>query len=273
MHWVRQGCVMGLCVMLAGGPSVGWAFSPVNLNQGYPTRLDDAYAVPKGTWVLQSALRGDVFDTPSGAERGRLRSTHDLRLGVGERTELTLGGTGLHGPKDPGTLDNPSSLNVGVMTQVYRPSEDYSTLPAIGVRVTAGIPLMGERSNPSLQVALLGSWKVRNEWFLSTNLWYGVVPEFEPGHWVSGRTHLWGVTTGAAKALSATSVLVMNINVNQDPLETGRSGGEGWVVSPELGYIVSIENNWHVAVGMSRDFMGSTGQAIVRTTVGVSYVF
>jgi hypothetical protein len=65
----------------------------------------------------------------------------------------------------------------------------------------------------------------------------------------------------------------MNINANQDPLHTGQAGGEGWVVSPEFGYIVAVETNWHVAVGVSRDFMGSTGQALVRTTVGVSYVF
>lgn len=273
MEWVRHGGVIGLCLLLVGGPSTGWALSPVNLNQGYPTRLDDAYAVPKGTWVLQSALRGDVFDTASGAERGRLRSTHDLRIGIGDRTELTVGGTAFRGPKDPGTLDNPSSLNVGVMTQLYRPFEDYSALPALGVRVTAGIPLRGERSTPSLQTSLLASWKVRNDWFLSTNLWYGVVPEFEPGHWVAGRSSLWGVTTGAAKALSASSVLVMNITANQDPLKTGRSGGEGWVVSPELGYIVAIEKNWHVSAGVSRDFMGSTGQALIRTTVGVSYAF
>lgn len=273
MDWVREGSVIGLCLLIVAGPSTGWAMSPVNLNQGYPTRLDDAYAVPKGTWLLQSAIRADVFETVSGAERGRLRSIHDLRIGIGDRTELTMGGTGLTGPKDPGTLDNPSAVTLGVMTQVYRPLEDYSVLPAIGVRVTAGVPIMGDRSTPSLQASLLGSWKARQDWFLSTNLWYGMVPDYERGHWASGRTSLWGVTTGAAKALSPSSVLVMNINVHQDPLHAGTGGGEGWVVSPELGYIVVVEQRWHVAMGVSRDFLGATGQAVVRTTIGVSYAF
>ena len=273
MEWVRQIGVIGLCVVLTGGPSTGWALSPVNLNAGYPTRLDDAYAVPKGTWLLQTALRADVFENSSGAERGRLRSTHDLRIGIGDHTELTLGGTGLRGPTSPGTLDNPSSVNLGVMTQLFRPTEEYGALPALGVRVTAGIPVMAERSTPSVQTSLLASWKVRQDWFLSTNLWYGVVPAFEPGHWAAGRTSVWGVTTGAAKALSTSSVVVMNITVNQDPLDTGRRGGEGWVATPELGYIVAIEKNWHVSVGVSRDFMGTTGQALIRTTVGVSYAF
>lgn len=273
MRLMWRTLVMGMCLGLWGEPSVSQALSPVNLNQGYPTQLDDAYPVPKGSLVIQNGLRTDVFEVSRGTDRGRVRTIHDLRAGVGEHTELTVGAIGLKGLTHPGTLENPSALNIGVMTQVYRAGDAPSFLPSVGVRVTAGIPLQGQRQTPSLQTALLTSWKVGHDWWVSNNVWYGVVPEFEVGHWVQGRTSLWGDSLGAVHAFTPTVAVVMNVNAHQDPLTIPTGGRMYWVVNPELGMIWAPHNDLHLSLGVGRDFGGAMGQALVRSTIGVTYVF
>jgi len=133
------------------GADVVVALSPVNISPGYPTSLDDAYPVPTNQVVIQSALRPDIARNDSGSESGRFRATHDLRYGATENMELTVSGTSLRGPLNPGTMDDPRSIQVGILARFRRQAEERDLLPSISVRVLGEVPYAGERTNPGLR--------------------------------------------------------------------------------------------------------------------------
>lgn len=252
----------------ASVPSPAWSLSIVNLNSGYGTSLDDAYPVPKGTFAVQSALRTDLTENAVGTEVGRLRATHDIRLGVAEDIEFTAGGTSLRGSLNPATVEDPRSFSLGTMVRFYKQPEPGDWKPSTAIRVSSSIPFQGDRKNPTLKGTLVTSWNVRHNWWISGNVWYEVVPSFQPGQWIPARTSLFGVNLGAVKALDESSAVVLNVRVMQDPLKT-----DSMIVAPELGYLVALDKKWQLSLGVNRDFLGTTGQAIVRGMAGLTFTW
>lgn len=54
----------------------------------------------------------------------------------------------------------------------------------------------------------------------------------------------------------------------QDPLKT-----DSMIVAPELGYLVALDKKWQLSLGVNRDFLGTTGQAIVRGMAGLTFTW
>ena len=250
------------------GANVVVALSPVNISPGYPTSLDDAYPVPTNQVVIQSAIRPDITRNDSGSESGRFRATHDIRYGATENMELTVSGTSLRGPLNPGTMDDPRSIQLGILARFRKQAEERELLPSISVRVLGEVPYAGDRTNPGLRGALVTSWNLGNRWWLHGNLGYEVVPSFQPGHWVPHRSSIILVNLGFVKALDESSAIVGGLRFQEDPLNSKKQ-----VASPELGYVLALDKHWLFSLSASRDFLGSVGQAAFRGSVGVIYAF
>ncbi len=244
------------------------ALSPVNISPGYPTSLDDAYPVPTNQVVIQSAIRPDITRNDSGSEIGRFRTTHDLRYGATENMELSVSGTSLRGPLSPGTMDDPRSIQVGILARFHKQGEERALLPSISVRVLGEVPYSGERTNPGLRGSLVTSWNLGNRWWLHGNLGYEVVPSYQPGHWVPRRTSIIFVNMGFTKALDESSAIVAGLRFQEDPLNSKKQ-----VASPEIGYVLALDKHWLLSLSASRDFLGSVGQAAFRGSVGLTFAF
>ena len=78
----------------------------------------------------------------------------------------------------------------------------------------------------------------------------------------------FGVNLGAVRALYECSAVVLNVGVMQDPLKT-----DSMIVAPELGYLVALDKKWQLSLGVNRDFLGTTGQAIVRGMAGLTFTW
>ena len=222
------------------GANVVVALSPVNISPGYPTSLDDAYPVPTNQVVIQSAIRPDITRNDSGSESGRFRATHDIRYGATENMELTISGTSLRGPLNPGTMDDPRSIQVGILARFRKQAEERDLLPSISVRVLGEVPYGGDRTNPGLRGALVTSWNLGNRWWLHGNLGYEVVPSFQPGHWVPHRSSIIFVNQRFVRHLRQRCWLWASSGTRQQPLRTRLDGNH----RSREGVALPAESRW-----------------------------
>ena len=253
-----------LCGAFGLVSNVGAQVSPLNLSPGFPTQLDDAYPVNQHAVVIQPAIRFDK--TASGDGRGR--QTIDVRWGVGTGTELFVGGTGVRGPLEPGTMDDPRAIRAGLLYRFTRQQGPGGLEPSLAVRTTVQIPISGPGSNPALRAELLSSWDLTSGWFSHTNVGYQVVPGGQPGLQSPGVNGVWFMRSGFVKALWYDIGMVANVSYSQNPNQLG-----GYVLTPEVGFMWSIAQEWILTCGGGRDFGGGTTEATMRANLGISWVW
>lgn len=237
------------------------AMSPLNLSPGYPTSLDDAYPVPKGDWVLQSGARMERLGTA-----WRLRAPADIRWGIWNNLEVSLGTTPLRGPLTPGSTDDPRAVRFGGLARFYH--EDTVSL---ATRIETEVPYLGQRTRPAFRGTLLGSWEFSPRRYWHVNAGYEAAPSSQVGQWPVGGTSQWSAVTGVVWGLARwQSAAIADVRVAEVPTKQREL-----LVTPEIGWVVPIVmEHLHLQVSMSRDFGAAPSTiASFRGWLGLSLIF
>jgi hypothetical protein len=243
-----------------------WAsdVSPLNLSPGFPTQVDDAYPINKGAIVLQPAIRADK--TKDG--NARLLQTVDIRMGLASGLEVTVGATPLHGQLNPGSVDDPRAVRVGLLYRFLYQPYSGSPSPSVAIRTTAEVPYGGLASEPALRSELVLSWDLTEGWWWHMNLEYEVAPGFQPGLLSPGRTSVWKARGGLVRALAPNTGAVMSLAYGQDSTQLGST-----VFTPEVGLMHRFMDDWIVMVGGGHDFGASTQKAALRANLSLSWIW
>jgi hypothetical protein len=238
--------------------------SPLNLAPGYPTQLDDAYPINPGNVAVQGAFRFDKMES----EEARLRQTLEARWGVMHGVELFASGTTTWGPLQPGTVDDPRAVRVGLLYRLTTQQESIVVLPSVAVRSTVQVPVTGSSLQPSLRLELLGSWELGHEWWVHANTGVQVSSERRLGLQSVGQPTIWYGRVGVVRGLMPNLGLVGNVTYGQDPTAAG-----AYVWTPEVGLAWGMTQDWILTVGGGHDFGSSPQKATVRGNMGLSWVW
>lgn len=257
--------LLGVWSVLSLGTARAGELSPLNLSPGFPTSLDDAYPVNEDTVVFQPAMR---FDKTRDRDYLRGRQTGDLRWGASKGMEVFVGSTTIRGPLQPGTMDDPRAVRLGLLYRFTRQSERDGLAPSLAIRTMVQVPFQGPQSNPALRTELLGSWELSNGWWGHANLGYQVVPGGQPGLQAPGRTSVWYGRTGFVKALLPDLGLIGSVTASQDYTQP-----TGYLFTPEVGLTYAVRPDLILMVGGGGDLGNSGQRASERGSIGVAWVW
>ena len=261
-RWIVMLCAWCLVTVTAASAT---EVSPFNLSPGFPTALDDAYPVNEGAFLVQPAFR---FDKTNLNDFVRGRVTADLRWGAARGVELFAGTTAIRGPLQPGTMDDPRSIQAGLLYRLNRQEESVFIVPSLAIRTTVQIPFQGPQTAPALRAELLGSWDLSDGWLAHVNVGYQVVPGGQPGLQSPGRNSVWYGRVGVVYALRYNLGLVVDGTYSQDYTRP-----VGSLVTPEVGLTYGLSSNWILMAGGGTDFGNSEFRANARGSLSVSWVW
>ena len=248
---IRRAMLPGILLILLGhAPAV--ALDHKNLDEGRPTRLDDAYAIATGEIEIETGLGVAV------GRRGAARGAFPLEILYGALPNLQLGlGSTL-------MTDTPGNLRLGAL---YNVNQETLTVPAFGLRLEAGLPTgVGAESATVKAKAIV----TRSIGRLGLHLNAGYEAVTSPRR--DERSGQYELVLGAGYPLGAPHFTRATI-VGDVFTEQGMHRGEENTIGFELGLRYQMSSRWVWDVGMATEVVGPRDRNVFSLTTGFSFGF
>jgi hypothetical protein len=255
---IRGAPLLTLLLLAVSGPAL--AIDHKNLDEGRPTRLDDAYSIASGEIEVETGV--GVAVGRRGAARGALPieilfgALPNLQLGLG--STLTTDPRGVEGP------DKSGNLRLGAL---YNFNQETLTVPAFGVRLDVGLPTGVAAHSVTVKAKGIVTRSIERL-SLHFNAAYEFVTEprreERPGHYelVVGASY----PLGAPKYTRATIIADLFT-------EQGIHRGEENTVGVEVGLRYQLSTRWVWDAGVATHFAGPRDRDRFVFTTGVSFGF
>jgi hypothetical protein len=256
MH--RRVLLLGVLLIGVAGPA--GALDHKNLDEGRPTRLDDAYAIATGEIEIAAGLGVGV------SRRGPARGLFPIEIVYGALPNLQIGvGTGL--TTDPRGLDEPPKSGDLHLGALYNLNQETLAIPAFGVRLDAGLPTGVDADNATVKLRGIVTKSVDR---LSFHL--NAAYEFITGARGDERDGRYELAAGASYPLGAPrytrATLVADVFAEQ-----AFHRGDDTVVGIEAGFRYQATSRLIWDLGMGTEFAGPRDRQRFFFTTGVSFGF
>jgi hypothetical protein len=130
---MRRIVITFFLALLVGLTLTAFAIDHDNLDEGRPSRLEDAYPIAAGEWALETGAG------LSAERKSRARGLFPVEVlyGLAPNLEVSLGTTFL---TDPRTIEQQTKSGDLQLSGLYNFNQETLNLPAFGVRLTVNAP-------------------------------------------------------------------------------------------------------------------------------------
>ena len=255
---IRRTVVFSVLLLSIAGPAL--AIDHKNLDEGRPTRLDDAYTIAASEIEVETGL--GVALARRGAARGELPieiiygALPNLQLGLG--STLTTDPRGVEGP------DKSGNLRLGAL---YNINQETLVVPAFGVRLDVGLPTGVAAESVTLKAKGIVTRSIDR-----LSLHFNAAYEFVTDPHREERSGHYEFVLGASYPLGAPhftrATLVADVFTEQ-----GVHRGEENTVGAELGLRYQVTSRWVWDIGVATKFAGPRDRNRFIFTTGASFGF
>jgi hypothetical protein len=259
---MRAPALIALAVA-ALAPSAALAIDHNNLDLGRPIRLEDAYPVSHGEFVLE-------FGAGFAAERNspdRFFGTGDLLYGALPNFQLGLSGFGSTHPHD---IDEDTKSGDLQLSGLYNFNQETLTLPAIAAKLTLNFPTGVDSSGVDAEIKAIFTKSIDiGDVPLSFHLNVGY--EFLSGTSSDEEDGRWKVAFGPSIPLGAPHSTRMTL-VADIFAEEGALRNSDETIGAEVGLRYQLTERIVLDAGVGTEFAGDD-RSPVFATIGVSFSF
>ena len=249
-----------VAVLLLGVTASAHAIDHKNLDEGRPTRLDDAYTIATGDIEIETGIGVTV------GRRGASRGLFPVELLYGALPNLQVGvGTTLAtDPRGIDGSDKSGNLRLGAL---YNVNQETLSLPAFGVRIDVGLPTGVDANGVTLELKGIVTKSVER---LSMHFNGGYELLAEPrGRERPGRYEL---VLGASYPIGAPHYTRATV-VADVFTEQGLHRREENTVGAEAGFRYQVTSRWVWDAGVGTEFSGPRDRQRFFFTTGLSFGF
>ena len=249
-----------LSVLLLSASVPAFAIDHKNLDEGRPTRLDDAYAIATGDIELETGLGLTL------GRRGAARGAFPIEIlyGALPNLQLGLGSTLMTDPRGVEGPDKSGNLRLGAL---YNFNQETLTVPAFGVRLDVGMPTGVAAESVTVKAKGIVTRSIER-----LSLHFNAAYEFVTDPRRDERSGHYELVLGASYPVGAPqytrATLVADLFTEQ-----GVRRREDNTVGAELGLRYQVTSRWVWDVGVGTDFAGPRDRNRFFFTTGVSFGF
>lgn len=231
-----------------------------NLDEGRPTRLDDAYAITTGEIELEVGAGVNV------PRHGRSRGVFPVEILYGPLPNFQIGlGSSL--ATDPRTIDDPDKSGDLELSALYNFNQETLMVPAFGVRLAVNLPTGVE--SKGVEVALKGIvTKSIDRLSLHLNAGYQFLTDREHGE----REGRYELVLGASYPLGAPRYTRATVVADLFTEQSVRRGQDN-VVGAELGIRYQLTPRLVWDAGLGTEFAGPADRSTFFAVTGLSFGF
>ena len=248
------------CPVLLLGVAQAYAIDHKNLDEGRPTRLDDAYAISTGEIAVEAGAGFQI------ARRGADQGVFPVEVLYGALPNFQIGiGTALF--TDPHELDDRPKSGDLHLSGLYNFNQETLSLPAFGLRLGLGLPTGVDARGYTVEVKGIVTKSIERL-SLHLNAGYEFITDTRHDE-RDGRYDLalgFSYPVGAPQFTRAT--LVGDVFAEQ----AGRRG-ESTVVGAEVGLRFQLTPRVVWDVGIGTEFAGPADRSRFFGTTGFSFGF
>lgn len=240
-------------------PSAALAVDHNNLDLGRPIRLEDAYPVSHGEFVLEL---GAGF----AAERNspdRFFGTGDLLWGALPNFQLGLSGFGSTHPRD---IDEDTKSGDLQLSGLYNFNQETLTLPAMAAKLTLNFPTGVDSSGVDAEIKAIFTKSID-----TVSFHLNVAYEFLSGTSANEEDGRWKVAFGPSIPLGAPHSTRMTL-VADIFAEEGALRHSAETIGAEVGLRYQLTERIVLDAGVGTEFAGDD-RSPVFATFGVSFSF
>jgi hypothetical protein len=254
------GRALVLTVLILGVSVPARAIDHKNLDEGRPTRLDDAYTIATGEIELETGL--GVALGHRGAARGAFPI--EVLYGALPNLQLGVGATLTTDPRDVEGADKSGNVRLGML---YNFNQETLTVPAFGVRLDLGLPTGVGAESVTVKAKGIVTRSVER-----VSLHLNAAYEFVTEPRAAERSGHYELVLGASYPIGAPQFTRATV-IADVFTEQGLHRGEENTVGLELGLRYQLTPRWVWEVGVATEFVGPRDRSPFSFTTGLSVGF
>ena len=252
--------VLVFCVFLLFVASPVAAVDHKNLDEGRPTRLDDAYTIATGEIEIAAGLGVAV------SRRGPARGLLPIEIVYGAFPNLQIGiGTSI--TTDPRTLDEPPKSGDVHLGALYNFNQETLALPAFGLRLDVGLPTGVGGDNTTVRLKGIVTKSIER---LSLHL--NAAYEFITDTRRDEREGRYEFVVGASYPVGAPRYTRATV-IADIFAEQAFHRGDDTVVGLEAGFRYQVTSRLIWDLGMGTELAGPADRQKLFFTTGISFGF
>lgn len=258
VHW--RIAWMLAAVFVALEPRPGRAIDHGNLDAGRPLRIEDAYPIAAGEWVVETGV-GYTNDRNS---PDHVLFPIEIAFGVAPNLEARIGTTL---QTNPGSVEDASKSGDLHLSGLYNFNQETLRMPAFGVRATLNVPTGVDSSGTDGEVKAIVTKSIDR-----LTLHFNAAYELASGGGRAERDGRYEFVVGASYPLGAPkhtrTLLLADLFAEQSPLQ-----GDSNVYGAGLGMRYQLLERIVLDFGLGSEFAGPAERASFFATGGVSVGF